>query len=262
MDVLYFAHNQRFETIMNYPHLTSAPITEAIFDIRVKAHPGFQAVDFSELKTDLQRIFPNVEERRGGQFTIRIKPGEPQPADVQDLGLQGFFFKSEDEKLIAQFRVDGFTLNKLKPYSSWDELLPLAADLWNRFTSVAKPLAVTRCALRYINHIVINETQFDFDDYLTVAPQVPQALPQTINGFLSKITIVDDTKMMAAHVTQVFEPHPSIPNTPIIIDIDAFKNVDIGPDDANLWEIFTDLRTFKNRIFFNFLTDKTIGLVK
>src|SRR3990172_489327 len=128
---------------MDYPHLSSAPITEAIFDIRVKAHPDFQVSDFTNLKADLQDVFPKVEERRGGQVTFRFEPPgseTPQPPDIQDLGLQGFFFKSEDEKLIAQFRVDGFTLNKLKPYSSWDELEPLVRNLWAKYISIARPV--------------------------------------------------------------------------------------------------------------------------
>jgi len=250
---------------MDYPHLSSAPITEAIFDIRVKARPDFQVTDFAELKADLQENFPKVEERRGGQVTFRFEPpgtGNPQPPDIQDFGLQGFFFKSEDEKLIVQFRIDGFTLNKLKPYSSWDELQPLVENLWSKYLYIAKPVAVMRCALRYINHILINQTQLDFDDYFRAAPQIPSELPQTIGGFLSKVTIIDESKQIAAHVTQVYEPRATAQNKPIILDIDAFKNVDILPNDTRLWKNFADLRTFKNQIFFNFLAEKTIGLFK
>jgi len=250
---------------MDYPHLSSAPITEAIFDIRVKAHPDFQVSDFTNLKADLQDVFPKVEERRGGQVTFRFEPPgseTPQPPDIQDLGLQGFFFKSEDEKLIAQFRVDGFTLNKLKPYSSWDELEPLVRNLWAKYISIARPVAVTRCALRYINHIIINQTQFDLDEYLRGAPQIPAELPQALNDFLSRVTIVDENNQVAARITQVFEPRPSVASTPIILDIDAFKNVDMSPNDSALWDIFSTLRAFKNKIFFSFLTEKTLGQIK
>lgn len=250
---------------MDYPHLSSAPITEAIFDIRVKARPDFQVSDFVGLKTELQEIFPKVEERRGGQVTFRLEPsgsGTPQPPDMQDLGLQGFFFKSEDEKLIAQFRVDGFTLNKLKPYSSWDELEPLVRNLWTKYVTIAQPVTVTRCALRYINHIIINQTQFDFDEYLRASPQIPAELPQVLNDFLSRVTIVDEDNQVAARVTQVFEPRQLVASTPIILDIDAFKNVDIPPSDSILWDIFSSLRTFKNKVFFNFVTEKTIGQIK
>jgi uncharacterized protein (TIGR04255 family) len=251
---------------MDYPHLSSAPITEAIFDIRVKSRPNFQVSDFAVLKANLQEIFPKFEERRGGQVTFRFEPPgsgiSPQPPNIQDLGLQGYFFKSEDEKLIAQFRVDGFTLNKLKPYSNWDELQPLVMDLWNRYVSIAEPVTITRCAVRYINHIIINQGQFDLDDYLRAAPPVPEELPQAIGDFLSRVTIVDSNEKIAASVTQVFKPNPSVQFPPIILDIDTFKNVDMHPSDAALWDIFSALRAFKNKIFFNFVTEKTIGQFK
>ena len=138
----------------------------------------------------------------------------------------------------------------------------LAIDLWAKYISIATPLAITRCALRYINHIVLNQAEIDFDEYLRMGPQIPEELPQTINGFLSRVTIVDESEQIAANVVQVFEPKPSIQPTPIILDIDAFKNVDISPDDLTLWEIFAGLRAFKNKIFFNFITEKTIGQIK
>jgi len=251
---------------MDYPHLSSAPITEAIFDIRVKSRPNFQVSDFAGLKTDLQEIFPKFEERRGGQVTFRFGPPgsevASQPPNIQDLGLQGYFFKSEDEKLIAQFRVDGFTLNRLQPYNSWGELESLARNLWAKYISIAQPDAITRCGLRYINRIVINQEHINFDEYLGAAPQIPSELPQALNDFLSRVTIVDDKAQIAARVTQAFEPRTSNASVPIILDIDAFTIPNKSLNDSILWDVFSELREFKNKIFFNFLTEKTIGQLK
>lgn len=249
---------------MDYQKLSSAPIKEAIFDIRVKARPDFDVLEFSKLKEEMREHFPKAEERRGGHLTIRIDPvniGANQP-DIQDLGLQGFFFKTEDEKMIAQFRVDGFTLNKLQPYSSWEELQPLVKALWDKYKAISKPVSITRCALRYINRIIINQTALDFNDYLTASPQVPNGLPQTISNFLSRITIVDEEQQLAAHVVQVFEPEPQNQFVPIVLDIDAFKNVDISIEDPILWDVFSSLRVYKNKLFFNFLTERTIEILK
>ena len=74
--------------------------------------------------------------------------------------------------------------------------------------------------------------------------------------------IVDTNEKIAANVTQVFKPHPSFQSPPIILDIDAFKNMDMSPNDSALWETFSTLRAFKNKIFFNFVTEKTIGQLK
>src|SRR5207245_9457103 len=115
-----------------------APITEALIDFRVKARPDFKPSEFAPLAELLKPRFPKAEEQRIGQISIKLSPrGASQ--DVEYLGPQGYFFRSPNEKLIAQFRVEGFTLNQLKPYTSWDELYPIAMELWHHYGRTARP---------------------------------------------------------------------------------------------------------------------------
>lgn len=241
-------------------HLHHAPITEALVDIRVKTRPGFDVGRFSDLKASLSQRFPKVEERRGGQFTLRFPPAPDGPPAFEELGLQGYFFKNSTEDLIAQFRADGFTLNKLKPYSSWDDLLPSALELWQLYQATSSPEAVTRVALRYINHITVPHQRVDFDQFFTAAPQVPPALPQLLRGFLYRVTIVNPEAQLSAHVVQALDPSLPQPGVTVILDIDAFRDVDFSPSDPQLEAHFRDLHDFKNMIFFNYLTEETVRL--
>lgn len=240
--------------------LKTAPITEALIDIRVKARADFIVSEFAILKDELRSRFPVVEERRGGKITIQIPAGEEADAAVEDLGLQGYFFKAEEENLIAQFRIDGFTLNKLRPYTNWEEIFPTAMELWEKYYSHARPEAITRVALRYINHIPIKSDYIDFDEYLASAPQIPPELPQKLGGFFSKVTILDDNHLIAANVAQAFESAPAIQGIKIILDIDVFKEVDMDADDPELMALFSQLREFKNLIFYNYVTEKTLEM--
>src|SRR5579859_7697680 len=106
-------------------HLREAPITEAIIDFRVKSRAGLDPAVFSGVRPSLADRFPRLNEQRGGKITFEFAPGAATPPVTEDLGLQGLFFRSADEKMIAQFRTDGFTLNRLRPYTSWNELFPL-----------------------------------------------------------------------------------------------------------------------------------------
>lgn len=241
-------------------HLITAPIHEAIFDIRVKARSEFQVEEFEKLKDSLSENFPFSQERYGKNITWEIKSPDVDSPKVEDLGLQGLFFRSEDEKTLAQFRIDGFTLNKLNPYSSWEELFPIMMELWETYTSIAEPDLVTRIATRFINRIPIAEDGLDFDDYLLAAPNVPPDLPQTLSAFVSKVTIDDVDNSISAHVSQSFEANPSGVGIIILLDIDAFQFVDLNPKDEKLGESFSLLHKFKNDIFFNYLTEKTLGL--
>ncbi len=238
-------------------HLRSAPITEAIIDLRVKANPELHVEQFSSLRSTLSNRFPKVEERRGGRITFQFSATPPKPT-VEDLGPQGLFFKSADEKLIAQFRLDGFTLNRLKPYTSWEELIPIAMELWTVYCETASPQAVTRLALRYINHVPLPPDLTDFDKYLRAAPTVPSELPQDVSAFFSRVTIHDPDKDLAAHIVQTLEIDPEKRNFILLLDIDAFREVHLSPADPDIITTFTYLHDFKNLVFFNLLTEEIL----
>lgn len=239
-------------------HLRNAPITEAIIDFRIKARPDLNAEDFGNVKNRLSTRLPKTEELRGIQAMIKVLKGEGQAPVVQDLGLQGYLFKSEDEKVIGQFRVDGFTFNRLRPYTSWEDIFPRAMELWRLYLEVAEPLAVTRLAVRYINHVPLPAGAEKFENYLRVAPLVPPELPQRVTSFLTRVTIHNPDDAIAAHVTQALQPTTEAQMFTVILDIDAYKEAEFSPEDPAIERTLQQLRAFKNLIFFNSLTDETL----
>ncbi|MGH7774406.1 MAG: TIGR04255 family protein [Candidatus Binatia bacterium] len=242
-------------------HLQNAPITEAIIDFRVKAHPELRAEEFAGVKDQIVTRLPKVEERRGlqAQFELLKAKGEPPgPPLVQDLGLQGYFFRSQDEKIIAQFRIDGFTFNRLRPYTSWEDIFPQAMELWRLYLKVAKPVEVVRLAVRYINHIPLPPGAQKFEDYLRASPVIPPELPQYTSSFLTRVTIHNPDDDVAAHVTQALQPTSDAQRLTVILDIDAYKEAQFSPEDPAIEHTFRQLRVFKNLIFFNSLTDEAL----
>ena len=238
--------------------LGKAPIVEAIVDLRVQARTDLQADEFAGLQDILGDRFPNVEKRIGGNVTIVFGPSGPKMPLVEELGLQGYLFRSDDAKLIAQFRVDGFTLNRLRPYTSWKELLPVAMELWEQYCAVAKPRSVTRLALRYINRIQLPADLTWFGEYLRAPPVVPRELPQNIGAFFSRVTIHDPTKGVSAHILQTLEANPEEPGPTLLLDIDTFHDDSLEPGDSAIASLLGELHDFKNLIFFEYLTENTL----
>ena len=231
---------------------------EAIIDFRVKARPAFRPEAFASLQTQLSSRFPKMDEYRGLQATFGMIQGRGQPPVVQDLGLQGYVFKTSDEKTIAQFRVDGFTFNRLRPYTSWEELFPQALDLWYLYSRVSGPEVITRLAVRYVNRITLPAGAITFETYLRAAPVIPLELPQSISSFLTRVTISDPQTDIAAHVAQALEANTSEQHLIVILDIDAYKQSEFAIDDPMIEGTLQQLRDFKNQIFFNSLTEETL----
>ena len=236
-------------------HLRNAPITEAIIDLRIVASAQFTAETFLPLKEQLAAAYPHAIERRGIEARFEFSASHVGVHQTSDLGLQGIFFKSTDERLIAQFRTDGFTLNRLEPYTSWTELFPEAMRLWKLYVEVTQPERVTRLALRYINHLRIPAPGAPLQQYIVSPPVVPAGLPQLLSTFLTQVVIHEPSSGIAAKIRQALEKGLQLEAATIILDIDAFKPVDLTPDSAEIEDTFQRLHDFKNDVFFASVTD-------
>jgi uncharacterized protein (TIGR04255 family) len=241
-------------------HLKNAPIVEAIVDFRVKLPDKFEVKSFTSIKKRLGNRYPKMEERREFEAGVRIKDKRVEHM-VEEKGLQGYFFKSPDGKNVAQFRKDGFTFSRLKPYTNWQDVLTEAKKLWRLYMDRTFPdLVVTRIAVRYINQLDIPLPIKDLKEYLKTPPAIPQNVPQELYQFLTRVTIRDPKFDIMAHIIQALERSSKRDCVTIILDIDVFKQKESGFVELEIWQTFEQLRDLKNRIFFSSITEKTARL--
>ena len=124
---------------MRHPHLSRAPIAEALIDIRSTLREGFSADVLRNATGALRERLPVVEERTALQAMFELRDGVPK-ARSENLGIQAVFYKSQDEKKIAQFKTDGFTMNHLSPYSRFEDLIADAMDAWCVYRDLVRPV--------------------------------------------------------------------------------------------------------------------------
>ena len=240
-------------------HLEKPPITEAVIDYRVKLHRELTTEDFGKVKELLRERYPKCEEQRmfEGKFEFS---GKATAAEAKH-DFHGYWFKTEDELNIAQFRVDGFTFNRLKPYTSWDAVFAEASELWKLYVSSFSPELVTRIAARYINHLLL-PLPAELSEYLTEPPRIPEGIPQELAGFFMRITINDHESGITVNIMQGLESSLDPKFATIVLDIDAFMNREFEVDNNLLARSFELIRKAKNRIFFKSVSEKTLELLK
>lgn len=241
-------------------YLSKTPITEAIIDLRVKLPPDFEVIQFSKLKEKLHERYPKMVEYSSTQAGIGIMTGKQPGQFTKDMDPQGFFFKSEDECNVAQFRVDGFTFNRLKPYTTWDKIFSEASQLWDLYKETSSPERITRIAVRYTNHLRIPLPIRRLSQYLTAPPAIPDNVPNSVSSFLTRVVIDDQETGLTANITQALEKNTDPQNIMIILDIDVYKQEDFEIGEERVWPIFNELRNMKNRIFFGSITEETIRI--
>lgn len=235
-----------------YPILKNAPITEALIDIRVKLPSKFEAEKIRSIYDSIKTLYPEEQEQKVSEVKLEPKAG----GLVKSSGakIHGYRYISSDKKQILQTRLDGFTFSRLHPYIKWEDLRDEAFKLWELYKDITSPESITRVAVRYINNLNIPMPIRDFEDYLTAPPIVPSELPQRISSFLTRFVIPDPSIGANAIITQALEQLDT-DTAPIILDIDVFKFQPKGIEEKDAWETIEKLRHFKNKVFFNSITD-------
>ena len=237
------------------------PITEALLDIRV----NFSEINLERLalfQEDIKIQYPDRKERFNQQAELQFKTGVfPEVVSAANK-VDGYLFQSTDGKKIVQARQDGFTFNKLKPYSHWEDFSTEAKALWEHYIKVTRPINVTRIALRYINRIEIPLPLKDFKEYILTIPEIAPGIPNSLSSFFTQLIIPYPEIQATAAITETMETMDSRGFLPFIFDIDVWISNIVEPDSKDIWNAMEKLRDFKNQIFLNSITEKTRELFK
>jgi uncharacterized protein (TIGR04255 family) len=247
-------------TKRKFPLLSKAPISEALLDIRVTLPSSIGLDDMGTFHDSVKDRFPIKKDRVSFQGGFQLEDGKPTAIPVSG-GTDGYLFESPTEQKVVQARLDGFTFNKLKPYENWKKFSSEARELWDAYVRVAHPEKITRIALRYINRIEIPLPVKDFKEYIHTTPEVARELPQGLAHFFMRLVIPYAAEGATVVVTETMENVTDSGRLPIILDIDASKEIDYVPDSKVIWKDFEKLRELKNQVFFESITQKTKELL-
>jgi len=238
-----------------------APITEALIEIRAALPAGVTMADLERLHEQIKTQYPEKKTRKRfeGRFELR---NEKEPFQISQVQEDGYAFTSADGKQIVQFRLDGFTFNRLRPYSRWEDLYKEAKRTWEIYKNAINPLLVQHIAVRYINSIEIPLKLFDYDDYFTAIPKIPRSLPQILAHFFTRVMIPFEDHGAMATVIQTPSGRQDPVHTDILLDVEVVCATSFAPEDERMWEAFGNLRNIKNDVFLSHITERTKELFR
>ncbi len=243
------------------PTLLNPPIAEAVIDLRVDQLENGSPEVFGDLERQVKEMgYPNCERRHVHQRRFEIRGGsgdKKAEATAEDKGFVGLWARSEDESHVVQCRIDGFTMSRLRPYTSWEALRQEARRLWEVYVAALRPERIIRVGVRYINHVGIPATG-DLEKYLTCPPPAPPGFPQPLTSYLSRVSGRDADSSRRVHLVQGLQPGEEPNTATILIDIDAFLPVDLIPTSDEAWGALEGLRDLKNKVFFSTVSRELI----
>jgi len=240
-----------------WPSLSKAPIVEGLIDIRVEPSAGATIAALTAAADELAAEFPSREELRTFVTQLNFSPQAGPSSQTTDGGSNGVILRSADHKWAAQFRLDGFTMSRLQPYGTWDELKCKASAMWDRYSEAVRPTKVVRIASRFINRVELPVGE-SFEKTFLTNFLIGPSLPQIVAGYLLRVVIPFEEYHAVAVVTQSLE----VNSTDCILDLDAFSEQPRGIPEDEMWGKFEGLREVKNRLFFGSLTPAALERFK
>jgi len=255
------------EGVMHPPDapLSRPPIVEAVVDIDCDLPPQFRIDALQVEATErLGDAYPNVRVRITHEHEFKLEPpNAPTWERVRDV-LDALQFVQEDERQLVQFLPEGFSFNRLAPYTSLDEYLPEIERTWKVYAELCSPVQVTAVRLRFINRILLpfEDGNVALGRYLRVRPQLPEGPQLSLTGFLLQHTAVE--RESGNQVSLVVTAQPAeAGKLPVILDNTVAAPF---PGDPGDWPWILShlraLRSLKNEVFRSVVTDECLNLFR
>jgi uncharacterized protein (TIGR04255 family) len=143
----------------------------------------------------------------------------------------------------------------------WHHFEAGARLVWNAFVDYFGPQEVTELRLRYLNRIVIPIGNLDLPDYFNTYPHVPVGIDTGIGDFLMRLRLVDESVPSVANLTMRADVGNPPGTFPIVFDIEVTL-IGGAPATVDLWNYVNALREYKNRLFFDSITEETRALFR
>lgn len=242
----------------------NSPIQEALLDIQVTLPPDVKLETLKKFGEGLDARFPETQERISWKQGFQIAGAGETHAIQSSRSVDGYILVSKAEGKAVQARRDGFTFNKLRPYSNWETFSAEAKELWERYVALARPASVQRIVLRYLNRIALPLPVRDLRDYCLLFPDLPAALPQGMSEFFLRVTIPVPDAPCVSSVTLTFDPPaPGTAVLNLIFDNEAaYALGSLNIDTEAIWSKLAALRDLKNKVFDASLTEATKKLFR
>lgn len=245
-------------------NLKKPPIIEAVLDIDCELPPSLDIIKVQRMASkELAKSYPKMRPTFLQDHRVETTPTNEVKYSVTNQ-INGFQFIKNDGRQIVQFRTQGFSFNRLEPYTDLDSYLPQIKKQWLNYLRIAEPIKITAIRLRYINRILLPlvKGEVDLDEYIINGPRLADTERLSLVGFLDQYTAVD--KKTGHQMSSVLTLQPIADQTlPLIFDNGVVSSKSVSIENwIEIRSIILELRELKNHIFERTVTPKCLNLFR
>ncbi len=241
-----------------FEHLKNPPAVEAVLDITTNEldEADLRLLDVETVA--LKNGFPKKDQIHLFEGCFSEK-GKEHQVSYKNKPL-GYSYKSDDQKEIAQFRVNGFSYNRLQPYPGWNDFIKSGLEAWSIYKDIRKRVEIKRLGLRFINVIEVPGETVTPSKYFKVAieSQLKAGLGR-IRQFQYKYVREFEENDCFAIVNFAQLAQRDAGPARFVLDIDVIKEAPAkGLEELEVSKYLEHMRQAKNTVFFDTLKSGTL----
>jgi len=166
------------------------PIEEALCAFNFKPHNEWDLAAPGLIYEQLKDVFPV---RRAVQPIVSFSPANisinmavsgDNPFSIMPHSSDTIRFEAKDGLSYVQLAPFSLSIHRVKPYSTWEDFLPLIEKSLSAYSSNATSLSFERVGLRYINVLQIPGREIDMEKYFEFRPHMGPMLDRVHGPFI------------------------------------------------------------------------------
>ena len=219
-------------TFMNRKY-KSSPIIEAICQFQFEPDTSWDLTIPGLVYEKVQHTFPERNQVAQINIGFTVNAGNIGPQIGTSPLIQ---FLRKDGNALIQVGQHFLSINQLKPYTSWQDFLPLIEEGLQAYRETAHPKKLQRVALQYINRIEF-EHSVKLEDYLNFYPYLGKDLPQTHGAFVVGVQIPYEDLRDLMNLQLITTTSESPTATTLLLDLNYMlvKPEEVAIDDIIKW---------------------------
>ena len=241
--------------------LNNPPVVAAVFQIKYEKG-SIKLDDFLKYDQIIRKSLKLRTDTLQSTLTVpkstTLGVGKVDVKGIQETRNTGFTYFSSNQKKKLTITEEDITFVSEEEYNGWDAFKADFLRYIETFTPSLESVTIQRTSIRFVNQFTLSSFDDPSEYFNTViSSNTEDSIPYPLikYGYSLTLDVAEGVYSIINHnvnnVTDKFV---------CIFDIDVLDKNNLIFDLPSINEVLERLRTIKNKIFFNNITDKTLNL--
>lgn len=244
-----------------YPTLENPPVVVALAQVKFNLK-DFKVKSVLEYDTSLKHKLPirkgNIQVGLNfGDKTIPL--GESRVSGISNAEIGSYIYLSTNQKTKLEISEDTLTYIDEGSYVGWDKFIETALSLFNILSPLLENAEIQRTSIRFVNRFIFDEFNDPKTYFNALISSTDGSSPYPLRqyGFRMLMDVPNsDIYSIVNHNVENIQQDKYL----YTFDIDVLDRQKLVFDINTMNHSFENLRSIKNKIFFDTITDKTMQL--